>query len=394
MIKNSAILKKKESRFCSLLLILFLLGTFFAKVLPIGIFVGNAIVGIIGLTLLFYVCITEKNSPIPVYILLYCIMAMTVMSVSMAYNGNSSPEDLAWIWVYAGPVSVLLTKQIDYRYFKFAFYAVTLYIFIQVLTGVNEANLFTSGSRNAISANIIFFAVLLYLFQYNQTGHIDLMPSVLVLAICVYGSGRSGVLVGLALFLLVLLSYLLFEKKMAVFKVALVAVIAVCAYILIVNIFGDYLLYLDARFDREGLESSRTIIWSEYFSAIFSSVGDMVFGAPTTSSTGLHIAYYGGNLHNAFLMLHAKFGIAGFLFIFLGILLFTKEAIRRRDFIYGGMLAILIFRSMFDWTAFTGQYDLVFLYIIFNTLLYRKSEKTSSRLTIMPQPMQERNLNG
>ena len=357
---------KSDTSFGSLLLTAFFLSNFFFRSFPIDAFYINALVGTVGISALLYTFATEKNSSYPVSIILYGLIASLVMMLSFFYNGNSGIEDFAWIWVYAGPASILLTKRIDYRWFKAAFYLVATFIAICVILGVSENGIFTTTNRNYISATAILLVCLFYLFQFRQTGRITLVPAAICVGVCLYGSGRSGIILGAALFVGILLFYLFYEKRLTFRKTMTVIVVLAIAFLIIWYFLGDTLQYLIYRFDREGLQSPRMTIWAEYWRAISHSLGDFLMGAPTTSSTGFTIARYKGNLHNAFFMLHARFGLIGIILITIGMIYAIARLIGQRDYLGVFLLSVLAVRASFDWLAFPGPYDPVFLFFIFS----------------------------
>lgn len=337
------------------------------KALPIPLIVGNVITALIGVITLFYVCITERNSKTPTLLLLTVFGATSLMAVCMAVNGNASPEDLLWPVTYSGPIGILLTKEIGTRVFYFLFYAIAAFYLTNALLGNDPNSITAASSRNAISVNMLLLVVLLYFFQWQKKSTISLVPAIIAVLLCIYGEGRTGILVSVVLLIIILFQYLFRVKAFALFKIIVTFILVGVALFLISTVFSDALQVLFSRFDREGMDTIRYDIWSSYLAEVFSDSRWFIFGAPTDSSWLL--VYYDGNLHNAFFMLHSRFGIIGFCLLCVTLLFYALYSIKKCHVFEVALLAVLILRSFYDWTAFTGLYDVLFIALMLTVFL-------------------------
>lgn len=360
------------SHFGSILFVSFIGVAIFIKMLPIPVMLGNGLNAILGIAALFYVCITEKRSALPTAILLYCLAASVLMAVCMLYNENISVEDMLWIITYAGPVAILLTKKVDWKAIQILFWMVTAFYGGCALVGVNPGDISESTSQNSISSNILFVAVLLYLLRWNQVGRISLFPAVATLFICIYGQGRSGVLVAGLLLVVVSAAYLFEEKRLSIFRIILIFLLFAAGAFLLSTFFTEYLLNLNARFDKEGLDSLRYDMWQTYWGLLKQNEFNLLLGAPADAASLLQL--YGGNLHNAFFMLHSRFGLIGFFGITVAFLVYCYYAIQNRRFFELCLFFVLVVRSFSDWTAFTGLYDVLFMAVAIGVFFFRNNE--------------------
>ncbi len=357
------------SRFGSFLLVAFVAVAIFIKVLPVPVMLGNGLNACLGIASLLYVFATEKHSVIPTIVLLYCLAASTLMAICMVYSQNISPEDLLWIITYAGPVAILLTKKVSYKATQVLFWITAFFYCVCAVLGIDPSTISETGSRNGVSANIIFVAVLLYLLQWNQTGKISLLPAIATFLICVYGQGRTGVLVGGLLLVFVGLYYLFRVKGLRLSRVVLILFLATVVGYLLSTYFADYLVSMNSRFDREGLDTSRYDMWQTYLNLLWQNVGNFLLGAPVSDSWLLQ--QHGGNLHNSFFILHSHFGLVGVVAIVLMLLMYCNYSLRNGKLFEFGLLIILIARALFDATAFAGLYDIYFVTILLGVLLIR-----------------------
>lgn len=60
-------------------------------------------------------------------------------------------------------------------------------------------------------------------------------------------------------------------------------------------------------------------------------------------------------------MLHSRFGIIGFCLVCVTLLLYALFSIKKCHVFEIALIAVLVLRSLYDWTAFTGLYDVFFI---------------------------------
>ena len=329
----------------SALVCLFVLAQFFVKVLFVNDLMGNAFVAAIGVICLLYVCEKEGSSPLFGVIFGFASCVSLLMLVSMLYNQNTSLEDFLWVWAYSGPVAIMLFQSV-----------------------VDSTEVFKSGSRNGISSNVILLAVLAYYYRWRQLRKINLLPALLAVPACLYSVGRAGVAISILLLAFVFVAYLVLEDRPAFLKFLIVALACALIAIFAVELFSGLIDSLLERFQREGLESGRAKMWSEYFGLVSTSFGNLLLGAPTMADMSLRIAFQQGNLHNSFLMLHAHFGAIGFVVITVCSVIFLRQLVKRGELFVVGIIGVAIARMLFDGIAFFGPYDLLFMCMVIPVL--------------------------
>lgn len=354
--------------FGAVLVCLFILAQFFVKIFFVNDLIGNALVAVIGAICLLYACGKGSSSPLFGVIFGFASCVSLLMLASMLYNQNTSLEDFLWVWAYSGPVAIMLSQSVDHRAFAVAFYTVIAFLLVQIAIGVDSAEIFKSGSRNGISSNVILLAVLVYYYRWRQLRKINLLPAILAVPVCLYSVGRAGVAVSIVLLVFVFVSYLVLGDRPAFLKLLIVALICVLIAIFAVELFSGLIDSLLERFQREGLESGRTKMWSEYFGLVSASFGNLLLGAPTMADMSLRIAFQQGNLHNSFLMLHAHFGAIGFVAITVCSIIFLRQLVRQGELFVVGIVGVAVIRMLFDGIAFFGPYDLLFMCMVIPVL--------------------------
>lgn len=328
---------------------------------------ANGVQCVLGCIALLYVLQKHRDARCSSLIAIYCLASVTPFLCSMAFTGNTSIEDLLWIPTYAGISFLLLLDRVDYRVVRTIFYLAAAVIAVEMMRGVDPNHIFEGASRNTVSAQMIFFGVLLAIAQYRQVGTVPITAAAIVLMLSVYGEGRSGVMLGSAFSLVIFWHYLFFQRGLSVFKSLIVmASVALVAYLFSVYL-SDSLNAIARRMDHRGMDSPRYEIWGEYASLVVRSPASSILGASMRSSP--LIASYSYNLHNSYLMLHAKFGLlylTGFSALFLHSL---YRLVKNRQLLMVALLSIAFARCFVDSLAFPGLYDVLFICFLFEPLM-------------------------
>lgn len=210
--------------------------------------------------------------------------------------------------------------------------------------------------------------MLAYYYRWRQLRKINLLPALLAVPACLYSVGRAGVAISILLLAFVFVAYLVLEDRPAFLKFLIVALACALIAIFAVELFSGLIDSLLERFQREGLESGRAKMWSEYFGLVSTSFGNLLLGAPTMADMSLRIAFQQGNLHNSFLMLHAHFGAIGFVVITVCSVIFLRQLVKRGELFVVGIIGVAIARMLFDGIAFFGPYDLLFMCMVIPVL--------------------------
>lgn len=329
--------------------------------------IANAISVALGLALLLYSLIKGRQDVRATGVVLFCFAASTIMMVSMAYTGNSGPEDVLWIWAFAGPASVLLLFRVSYKSFLLYFLVIAVVVGAAMLRGVDPSSFFSNSSRNGVSAYAVLSVGLYCLYKKSQTNRTPIVAPFVALLVCLFGEGRSGLVCGVLLCAACLLSYLISDRGMMALRAAVVVMVAAIALYVVLTAFDDLLMVLMNRFEKEGLNSSRPKIWATYLSLVKESPLNVLAGAPMNDSA--YLVRWGLNLHNSFFMLHAKFGLFGLLCVVVGLFGCCCRLLRNWDLFSIGVIIVVIVRCSLDWCAFTGTYDVLFLLLIFSTYI-------------------------
>lgn len=229
----------------------------------------------------------------------------------------------------------------------------------QIMAGIDPEEVFVI-SRNFISI-LLILAISCYYFSCEKA---DINPSLLLAGstfpIFLWGIGRAGIISGL---LLVAGTFFLRGRKFIPI-LAGVGIFFMVAILPQVDLrTANSLTFGIARFEVLSGESQRGYINAEYFHYLFSNFQEFLFGVPV--DTVRAIVEVDGNPHNSFISLHIGFSIFGVIFL-IGVLYHvTRNLLSSRQLLVLLMLAIALFRSAFDSSAFNGPLDFVIFYAIF-----------------------------
>ena len=135
------------------------------------------------------------------------------------------------------------------------------------------------------------------------------------------------------------------------------------------SLFADVLY----NFEKRGIQSTRLIIWRDYIKQAILNFGNFFFGAKIEGTSVLNQYHY--NLHNSFLMLHAKYGILGFSMVVVLLIKTIGKLLHERNMYLLSPLLFVLFRMNFDYTNFNGILDIVMIYFLVYSLKQVKVEK-------------------
>lgn len=125
--------------------------------------------------------------------------------------------------------------------------------------------------------------------------------------------------------------------------------------------FFNFLLeYYEMSRLSEGVESSRSKIWSVYFE--YMDFPNFILGCDSASFPIIN--QYGGNPHNSFLNFHHRMGIIGFLTFIYIIFVSIKKYITQRKFIILVLMLFLMARMFFD-SVIVANHDFIFYSFMF-----------------------------
>ena len=352
----------------SVLTVVFLLTFFCAKTFPLPDIAANGLIAC-----LVYVMHNEKVSSS--YILIASVMTMLIL-VSMAYNGNASIPEVLWVWCYLGVALILTKYKISSNLLSIVVVIVAFIYGLQILLGVEATDAISSGSGNNISTYILFYVMLVYLKRHEERKKIVYWPSVVAIALSVWGNGRAGILASVVMLILLFLYDYIYVNKGRIGVLLKIIAILIIAMIAMNLYFDSYIESLSAKIDRYGYSSVRTEIWKEYLNSAFDSVWNLIFGVPISYSNTPTFARYSGNPHNAFIMLHIKYGLVGFLCVCATSIFFVIKYFKKKNYLSLIVFITWFIRSMFDWTGFPGIFDVLFFYLAIKSIETKQKKST------------------
>lgn len=324
-----------------------------------------------GLLCSFY-AIKNASSNKKKIIFLYGFLFSILMVISILFNANANYVNILWIWSYIGVALLIYNHNISSTIALIILVVYTVVFSIGSLFNKVEASeLFATGSANGVSVLFLFAISVYYLLKYKENSRFISYTPILFLAfLSIWAANRSGLLTAAIMAIGVILNNIVFDTNHRKKTKNIIVLLMVCmfGYYVASTYLGAYSSNMVAKYDRYGNESVRTLIWTEYLIACINDLSYLLFGAPSSDTHIFHYNFYNGNTHNAFFMLHAKFGLLGLLIILFNIIKFFVSRMRRGDFYLIVVMGGIIIRGMFDWTAFPGLHD-IFFWIV---LMYNK----------------------
>ncbi|WP_279123313.1 hypothetical protein [Holdemania filiformis] len=338
--------------------------------------IGNMLVALVGLCSFFYVFVKRRKTWVVERVTLYAILLTFCMIISILYNNNANITNILWIWGYLGIALVLWICRLSSTALFGIYYSVALIFLIYALQGRNPQEVLSSGSGNNISTIVMYFMLVAYLNKYKKQCPLPYTPALVFIIISLWGNGRAGLLTSLLFFLLIFLYNFIYMKKGKPKTLIILFIILMFGGYFINHFFSAAILQYQYKMERYGMDSVRTEIWKEYLQGTLSNIGNFFFGVSTKDTVYPKLSYYGGNTHNAFLMLHSKFGIIGLMIFMINTVLAGVKSLKTKDYVFFNTISVVVFRSFFDWTAFPGIFDIFFWIMI----IYVGDKKTRDNI--------------
>lgn len=353
--------RTKTASFFYILFAIIFIGGHIVDIPPI---LCNFLIALCGIGALGY-CILKKGfgGTVSYYIVLGILFSM-LMFLSVFYNGNADYLDILWVWAYLGIGALIYEFDIPTKTYWIVAYAVIALIAAYMLTGGAIDGLLKIGSQNNISTYVFFFVLAGYLSQAKDRKPMQYIPTCLVAAISLWSGSRAGLLAAGVLLVCIFLYNFLAMQKGKLKTLGKILALIILGLLAVIYFFGDYMDAFFHKIQNYGGSSVRTEIWAEYIGGMFDSLRNFVFGVKMSDKQYTLLNYYTGNTHNAFLMLHAKYGIVAFVTV----LYYTCKALFRSLAEKNTVLIIVLIataaRMFFDWVAFPGLYDVFIWYVI------------------------------
>lgn len=363
--------ENKKTVVANILLLIILVFNVVAQILIQSDLLRNGLISLLGLIAYMYSWI-NCNQSVKNQVFKLSLLFSLFMFLSIAFAGNASFLDILWVWSYMGISFLIYNFNISYKVAALSYYAVSAIYILEAMMRRDSTYMFFSSSRNAVSASIIFYMCLYYLLKHMQTNKVPLFPAVLTFVICIWGQGRSGVIVSLY-FIVIIMFYLCFlYSKHKVRNMLFMTVAIYAGYSFLTNVFSIQYQAVLTRFQQRGLNSLRSDIYAEYISGAVNSLSYFLFGTPYSYGHWLNIYQ---NPHNSWLYLHSNFGIAGFMVINILLLYFVRQRVKYKEIFVLIILSTLFLRSMFDLVAFPGVYDVIYWLFILYALNNRRERE-------------------
>ena len=284
--------------------------------------------------------------------------------MSWIFNGNADFVELFWPFAFMGMSTVLLFGRVSTKTTSIVFYIYCILTVILIFQKGGADYLGGTSSRNSVSIFVVFFLTMHMVTSFQNKKSISIYYAFVAFITCFSAIGRSGVIT--SVIVICIFCIFRFEKGQSYIrniKIFLGAVLAtIVLYQLIMYFEPELIENAISNILWRGLESKRTAIWSDYVSKSFSSFGNWFFGSHISGTQLLNL--YSENLHNSFLMLHAKYGMVVFLMVIILIIKSIVAYVKDRNFYFLSAMFICLFRMSFDYTNFNGLLDTIFLVLL------------------------------
>lgn len=348
------------------------LGTYvLTRIIPMPDMLANLLAALTGLLCFGYCVLMQAKAPRWGCLAVGIVFCLSLV-VSLIHNGNGSIYYVLWVWAFLGVAMLIYSCRLNPKFILAQYYGFALILILYALFGGPVKDFLAIGSENNISTYLILYLMVYLLSRRYSNAPVTLLPVVAAIVLTMWTGCRGGLLaLGAMLALSVVFNvlkssgknhYVALWRKFKKSKPMMIAAAVVAVGAIVLVLTSDFFAMIIWKLTAYGGTSVRTEIWSDYFSSTFDSAGNLFFGPDINGSTYEWLAKYPGNPHNAFLSLHAHFGLIPIALIVTVLIWATAWIVRQKKYILGTVLVTAVVRSFFDWTAGPGPYDVIYYY--------------------------------
>lgn len=318
------------------------------------------IIGFLPLLLFLFVIPKEIKN----YVIYFSALFFLGSILSAINKGYYSFLYLVYSLIHISIVIMLFKYKISEYIPLIIFYMFSLFFFYNSAILKNISDIFPESSRNAVSWIALLLCSLYYLLAIvNNNNSKNPIPLFVLVIICVFANGRSGIITSF----LLLISHLIFnypqknnKRNQLIINLFLLSAF-VFAIFYFSSVFDEKLQYLQ---NKKLENASRMMLVTSYLKSL----------DPINFITGIDLAtipifkFYHSNPHNSYIQCHVRFGIMAFLYI--GFLIFSMlKGLIFGELKFGACIfACLLLRISTDKLAFVDNVDflLIFACILVN----------------------------
>ena len=272
---------------------------------------------------------------------------------------------------------LLINECIDSKVLLNVYLLYALFMLFMIVYYKNS-NIFVYVSNNYASVYLLAPLSIYYSkVEYNNE-EIKIYPAIIFLAICAFTTSRMGLLVASFTLICLIIYKDRFSNNKIIRNLIFIIIITfliitfshIIFYIMPTLLYKYSNIYIVRRFIDFGLTSfSRNRIWSEYLELLNNKLY-LILGAPT-NQVYWAARFYGGNLHNSFLIVHSYFGIIGVTGLIVFLIRSYIFGIQQKRWIYIISLSAFCMRSFSDHVFGCNRITPVIIFFVLQPLIYR-----------------------
>ncbi|MGN0246528.1 MAG: hypothetical protein ACI4DK_11300 [Lachnospiraceae bacterium] len=329
----------------------------------VSIRTSNIILMVLGV-LSILLCLMKYGINHMSWFFIFIIMYSFFGVLSYLWNGNADLIELLWPIGLMGIGCLIIFSNVSSRVTMIVFFFSCFSIIARIIMSGGVDYLGGSSSRNSVSVYVLLLLSIHMICAYREQVSIKAYYPIVATLTCFIAIGRSGIIMSLLLlgmFLLIDLEDGNSKFRSPKYFIAYVVGLFV-VYLVIMRWMPKLINNVIFNFQWRGMRSSRITIWAEYISKIDDSLGNIICGPKIGGTT--YLDFYADNLHNSFLMLHAKYGLGGVLLIFYSLIKTVIFAAKKRNMYFLIPIIAILFRMNFDYTNFNGALDTVLIVLL------------------------------
>lgn len=315
----------------------------------------------------FYLCCnTRKHWN---YFKLICLTTSLVWAYSVFGGIVEGSESLLKPVVLMGFLGsgilayVIINTPIKVFPIKLSFYIITvIFYYLCFVLQTNYMEIFGDAGGGMMGTILIYHGILINYIEHRNSEPLSVLPSILIIPLCVYSISRTSLACSLLYFLVVF--FFATKDKYKRFVYIIIPLLILLIIYLATrhwDIISSWKMY--DKIESQGLDTSgRDGIWTAYLNVM--SIDKILFGRPIDNT---HYLYGFINPHNSLISLHSLIGLPAFFFFWR--IMKSIYKLLKINCLMCALLFIYVIRGFFDISFFFGFYDFILFILVFDSSL-------------------------
>ncbi len=270
---------------------------------------------------------------------------------------------------------VFLQKETLPGAFLAAFYCNVIYVLFSILTHGMRYEFYLESSSNYISIYLIAPIAIYYTLLDREKREPPLIHCVVLWIICFIGGSRMGFGASSILFIYVFFHVFLKKERKPIEKILFILALLFISFVVIIYLAPAFInkfansRVIDRFINLGTSGEGRIDCWNEYIQSL-KNPKYLFLGSDLSKLSW--VIHYQGNLHNAYLFVHAYLGLFGITGLFVLLITDLIWGVKNKHYLYVACLLMFCVRGITDHMFGANRISVVLITLLIYPVIERK----------------------